>query len=153
LLWNEKVAWKSLAEFQQDGYQWLMDQGYLTVEDGYVLLKNEKEILVFRELYENEVISYWHYSEDSRAVIDKLYEQGCLEFGCSLLSNPEIDYFNYYLNKLEFTNGADLRNKYAHGSHHYGEETMKSDYYRLLILLALLEWKIIDDIILTESNR
>ena len=98
-------------------------------------------------MYNNGVIAYWHMPTNLQSIIDKLAIEGKIEFVSSLFSRDEADYFNYYLNN-KFSNGQELRNKYAHGTHITDIPMIKEDYYRLLILMILMLWKIIDDILL-----
>jgi hypothetical protein len=71
-------------------------------------------ILILKDLNTNEVISYWKYSESGRKIIDDLEKKNVIEFESSLFSRPEQEYINYTLNKSQFNNGLDLRNKYSH---------------------------------------
>ena len=64
----------------------------------------------------------------------------------SLLSKPEQDYFNYFLNKSAFTNGPDLRNKYSHTQPHIREDkNHQRNYFIALRLLIVLIIKINDE--------
>mgnify|MGYP003502931097 FL=1 len=75
-------------------------------------------------------------------------------FESSLFSKQEQSYFNYYLNKSEFTNGKDLRNKYAHGSQadptNLNEHTYAYFTYLKLFVLVLL--KMDDDLKIWKLN-
>ena len=72
------------------------------------------------------------------------------------MSRPEADYFNYYLNKSEFNNGLDLRNRYIHGtqpSNDSSEEIHKYNYMIFLKLFILLIIKINDDLCINDSEQ
>lgn len=71
-------------------------------------------------------------------------------FESSLFSKPEQDYFNFFLNKKEFTNGYDLRNKYLHGTQANPEDIQQHEdaYFIYLKLIVLLLLKIEDDLII-----
>lgn len=146
LLTNENIKLKDLESYQLPFYQQLMDEQYLVIEDDCVRINKGHELAIFKELCDNEVISYNHLSSSFKTVVDNLHSIGQVEFGNTLFSKSEISYLNYSLNKSEYTNGRDLRNKYAHGTHHTDQNIIENDYYWILILLILLEWKIIDDI-------
>ena len=60
----------------------------------------------------------------------------------SLFSKPEQDYLNYELNKSSFSNGLDLRNKYAHSTYPEDEKIQFVDYIRLLKIMILVITKI-----------
>ena len=51
-------------------------------------------------------------------------------------------YLNYILNKADFSNGLDLRNKYLHGSYTHDEEEQENDYDQMLLVIALVIMKI-----------
>ncbi len=99
-------------------------------------------------MYLYETISYWNFSEEYRAVIDSMETDGFLTFENTLFSESERKYLNYYLNKSEFTNGMDLRNKYAHGTNSQSVEEHTNDYYLLLKILVLILMKIEDDLLI-----
>jgi hypothetical protein len=65
----------------------------------------------------------------------------------------EQSYFNYFLNKREFTNGLDMRNSYLHGTQTNPEEIQEHEYayYSYLKLLTLILLKIEDDLLFTCS--
>ena len=74
-------------------------------------------------------------------------------FGSSLFSKPEQAYFNYSLNKREFTNGLDLRNSYLHGTQANPDETHKHEYayFTYMKLLVLTMLKIDDDLQIAKA--
>ena len=67
-------------------------------------------------------------------------------------SIPEQSYFNYFLNKSEFTNGLDLRNSYLHGTQANPGDVQIHEYayFTYLKLLFLVLLKIEDDLILSK---
>jgi hypothetical protein len=103
-------------------------------------------------LHKDEVISYWHFPLGIRTVIDKMEDEGLIYFGKTLFSEPEQKYFNFYLNKSDFTDGLDLRNKYLHGTNSDSDEEHQNSYliYLKLFILALL--KIVNDLALAKST-
>ena len=78
----------------------------------------------------------------------KMKEENIIFFKNSLFAKPEQSYFNYLLNKSEFTNGWDLRNSYLHGTQASPDETQKHEqaYFTYLKLLFLIMLKIEDDL-------
>ena len=42
--------------------------------------------------------------------------KGWLGRRASLMTGAESDYFNYFLNRVGFSNGPNLRNRYLHGA-------------------------------------
>lgn len=59
----------------------------------------------------------------------------------------EAQYYNYWLNRAEFNNGWDLRNKYIHGIQQTtdDDDEHKRNYLLFLRLFVLLVIKINDE--------
>ena len=81
--------------------------------------------------------------------------EGLIYFEDTLFSKPEQSYFNFILNKSEFTNGWDLRNKYLHGIQANPEETEKHKevYLKYLNLIVLALLKIEDDLMIHFATK
>lgn len=117
LITNENVKKESIADYEYNSLKKLMDDGYIFIDDnGYIKFSNNIQILILKDIKENDVISYWKLNKNQRIEIDKLVKKGLLRFESTLFSNPEQDYLNYCLNKSEFINSLDLRNMYSHGT-------------------------------------
>lgn len=70
---------------------------------------------------------------------------------CSgLLSEPEYRYIDYVLNKREYSNGLDLRNKYIHDSISVDENRQSQDYAILMKIMIILIIKINEEFCLRE---
>ncbi|OOC56482.1 MULTISPECIES: hypothetical protein [Nocardiopsis] len=147
LLINHEVSYDDFADYQKDSVDYLIDQEVLKNNGQRIVFANCRQLLVLRDVVDDEVASYYHYSTKSRAAIDELVEREWLVRRESLLSEAEASYFNYYLNKAEFTNGPDLRNKYMHGSNvdAANEQEHFSTYISALKLLIALVIKINDE--------
>ncbi len=76
-----------------------------------------------------------------------------VKFENTLFTIEERKYLNYYLNKKEFSNGMDLRNKYLHGTNSSSEDEQQNDYQILLKLIILIIYKIKDDLNLYETEQ
>jgi hypothetical protein len=148
LLCNEKLKLDNYHSYYISQVNWLIDHRYLSIdENGYVDFNNMHLIMILKDLFYNEVISYWKYPEYRRKIIDDLEKKSIVEFESSLFSRPEQDYINYFLNKSQFNNGLDLRNKYSHtqlGSCN-DEKIHKQNYMIFLRIFILIIIKINDD--------
>lgn len=94
---------------------------------------------------------------DSQILINEvqnLEAKGYIRYGSTLLSESEVSLFNYYLNRVEFKNGLDLRNEYAHGVQQTSknEEEHKNNYFLFLRLFFLFVIKINDDFCLKAEQ-
>ena len=68
--------------------------------------------------------------------------EGDISYTETLFSRPEQDYLNYVLNKSEFSNGLDLRNRYSHDTCSLDEKVQRQDYLELLKIMVLIIIKI-----------
>lgn len=147
LLVNEEPLFHNLKDYEKRRFDELISNDYLYVDkNGILRIKDNLEISILYDLYQNNVISYWHLGKELRLKIDDMINNNRIYSTNTLFTVKETEFFNYFLNK-SFSNGEDLRNKYMHGSHDYDEQTMICDYNRLLILFILVLYKIIDDLI------
>jgi len=148
LLLKEDVKAEQFENYQLEAIRNLIDQGYLYITDqGFIKLKKIIFVIILGNLYQKEVLSYWNYPIQFREVIDEMVNDGFLTLENKLFTRNELKYLNFYLNKKEFTNGLDLRNKYLHGSNSSSEKTQQEDYFSLLKILILVLIKIQDDLV------
>lgn len=134
-----KIHISDYPEWAQGDIQWLQGRGDITIDkQGFIRLRKSRVILL-KDLNDNEVIctSYWN-----KDIIEQLISSGDIRYGSSLFSEPEQKYFNYMLNKSEFSNGLDLRNKYIHGSNTLDEQQHEMDYLIILKLMIIVIIKI-----------
>ena len=70
----------------------------------------------------------------------------------TLFSQPEIDYLNYMLNRSEYCNGLEIRNRYVHGIQQVSndEEEHMHNCFILLKLFVLLAIKVNDEFYLRD---
>lgn len=101
LITNEEIY---LSDYKNTSdIRWLIDNDFLTEKDGQIFLKDINSIKILKDLYENEFINLCYSLQSDKKLIKILCEKGYLEYSKNiLLSKPEADYFNYYLNKTSF---------------------------------------------------
>jgi len=154
LLIKEDVRLSDFRNYQRPEIEKFIEDGYLTEnQEGFVKVLKALELYIIGMLYKDEVISYWPFPLVIRNVIDQMHEEGMIHFGKTLFSEPEQKYFNYYLNKSDFTDGLDLRNRYLHGTNSDSDEEHQNSYliYLKLFILALL--KIVNDLAIDGSIK
>lgn len=152
LLTNENVKLEHFANYQKDTIVSLIKDSYLKIDYKKNIILN-KDLLIFLigEIHKNDVISYWNYPKIVRECLDELVSKDLMKEENTLFTCLERKYLNFYLNKKEFTNGHDLRNKYLHGTNSFSEDEHKLDYYKLLKIIILTLLKIEDDITLVKE--
>jgi len=154
LLANEQVRFSNYEEHHKPQLNFLIDNGFLSIDSNdFIQISNPVRVIILKDLYINEVASYYHYTTDFRQEAKQMETEHIVSFESSLLSKPEQAYFNYFLNKSEFSNGMDLRNSYLHGTQASPDEIQKHEYayftYLKLLFLAML--KIEDDLAISKA--
>lgn len=153
LIQEEQVQYSDFAEYQLQEIDSLIENGLLAVDNsGSIAFADILKIIIFGDLYFNEVISYWHQSLKYREKLDDLINSGVLKCESSLFAKKEQDYLDFYLNRTKFTNGYDLRNRYVHGTHSNNKQQHEMDYNTLLKIIVIIVIKINDDLCLGEDN-
>jgi len=156
LLVNEQVYFANYEEHQKTELNYLIEKGFISIDgSGFIQVTNVKRLLILKDLFDNEVASFYHYPTDFQNEAKQMESENIILFGSSLFSKPEQSYFNYFLNKSEFTNGLDLRNSYLHGTQATPDETQKHEYayFTYLKLLFLTMLKIEDDLIISKVTK
>lgn len=120
------------------GIQFLFDKGIVVENKSGILEIDVETVRILKDLYDHEVICVAHLKDN--AVLKNLISDNKVCIENTLLSKPEQNYINYVLNRREFTNGIDLRNRYIHGTN--PEEERLEDYYRCLLIMLLIVIKI-----------
>jgi len=151
LLSHEHVQYENYADYQKNHLKYLIDKNQIFVDkSGQIQFVNPSRILILNDLYTNSVASYYRYTNSFQKEVLQMEKENIVFFESSLFSKPEQDYFNFFLNKKEFTNGYDLRNKYLHGTQANPEDIQQHEdaYFIYLKLIVLLLLKIEDDLII-----
>lgn len=150
LLLHENIRLSDYEDYNKQDIDYLLKKNYIYIDSNrFIKISNNKLITILKDLHDNEVINYWKYPILYRNEIDKLIDKKIVEAESSLLSRPEQDYFNYYLNKSSFNNSLDLRNMYVHGTQFNDdndESVHYTNYITFLKLFILIIIKINDDL-------
>jgi hypothetical protein len=156
LLCDEKFKLNEYPDYCVSKINWLVDHKYLSIDgEEYIIFSDKFLIMILKDLYFNEVISYWKYSESGRKIIDEFEKKNTIEFDGSLFSRPEQDYINYFLNKSQFNDGLDLRNKYGHTQPNSDDdERIHNQNYMIFLRLFILSViKINDDFCTSDEIK
>lgn len=150
LLMNEDVKFADFRKFQQSNVKWLMEHDVVKENSDGFLEMNIAKAFILKDLYDHDVICLQYYDSDFESIIDEWKKEGDLRLADSLFSEPEQNYLNYQLNKASYSNGLDLRNKYAHSTYSEDETTQSLDYIKLLRIMILIITKINEEFCLRE---
>lgn len=151
LMMHENVSFSDFREHQQENVQWLIEHDIVKENsDGYLEL-NISKVFILKDLYEHDVICPQYFDGELKNIIDEWCRNGDLKLADSLFSEPEQDYLNYELNKSSYSNGLDLRNKYAHSTYPVDEKVQFMDYIILLKIMILVITKINEEFCLREQ--
>lgn len=118
---------------------------------------SREQISVLKDLFTYDAVSYHRYSMKEKDVIERMVKKRWLYLKSSLLTKPEASYLNYMLNKEEFGNGPELRNKYIHAAISKEDRSNEDKHYQAYIkalrILICLILKIDDDLYLSKKSR
>ena len=156
LLYNEKIYLSDYREHNIPTIRWLEENDLISIDDsGLIHLGNIYRIAIIKDLFDIGVISKWHFDPNAFPVIQEWIDAGMLIEKSSLLTQQEVNYFDYILNNAEYDNGLQLRNKYAHGNQLAitDENEHKKNYYYFLRIFTILAIKINDDFSLREQQN
>lgn len=142
ILLSEEMTRKDFESYQQNNLNWLIARGAVIEGHGGVLKPNRIRIGILLDLYSNEVVCPPYFGTQITNCVDSLIASNDLCYESTLFSKSEQDYLNYMLNKAEFSNGLDLRNKYIHDTCSLDEKTQMQDYFELLKIMVLIVIKI-----------
>lgn len=151
LLIGENVTISDFYEHQKQNIFWLIKRNIITEDtDGYLKL-NVSAVFILKDLYDHDVICPSYYDGELKGITGEWCKNGKLRLSNRLFSEPEQDYLNYELNKSTYSNGLDLRNKYAHSTYPEDERVQFTDYIRLLKIMILVVTKINEEFCLKEK--
>lgn len=148
LLLNETVYTSDYCDEELPAFEHIASFDLILIDaDGKISLNDKVKLGILRDLFKNDVISQWHYSSYARECITDWLKMGILRSESSLFSKPEVDYLNYLLNRADYNNGLEIRNKYIHGIQqvNLSEDEHRKNYLTLLRLFVLLAIKVNDE--------
>ena len=152
LLSSENLTKNDFYEYQHQDIEWLISRKSIIIDKSGFLKPNIERIVFLKDLYDNEVSCY-QYNKKRETTILQLLNSKDLKFENSLFTIPEQQYLNFILNRAEFGNGLDLRNKYVHGTYSLNINRQESDYIELLKIMILIIIKINEEFCLKFPEK
>ena len=156
ILVKEETNRDDYEEYQLHDIDWLIDRRCVEVSKEGFFTPVTSKYWILRDLYDHDVICLYKIrNRDCNLDSDLQYmiDNRDLKVESTLFSKPETDFLNYELNKAEFSNSLDLRNKYAHSTYPKNEDEQKHDYMELLKIMILIITKINDEFCETYPER
>ncbi len=150
-LLNKKMCLTDFALYQEKPIYFLIEHGYVLRDETDNLQINKIKCAILKDAYENEVLCP-QWVPTWMDEIDRMCSSGDLCYGSTLFSIPEAKYLNYMLNRSEFSNGLDLRNKYIHSTYLSDDNIVMMDYMRLLKIMVLVIGKINEEFCLRDMQ-
>lgn len=138
LLRNHEVKYSDFHDYQKHSLDELIKWSILRKASKRLIFRSDRQMLVLKNLFQVEALSYYHYSEEGKTEIDTMVSNGWLVMKDSLLTEPEAKYFSYYLNQQDSSNGHDLRNIYLHGSMSSTDKADENKHYQTYIVALRL---------------
>ncbi len=149
LLCHEEVYLDDYHRFKFD-VTWLQENGFLQIENGRKIKMHAGRVMTLKQLYEHGTLRTT-YLYKLRESVKWMEKHDMIEYGSTLFSKPEQDYLNYLMNRSEFINGLELRNRYLHGTQSHNENEHELNYSIFLSVLALIIIKINEEFCLSEE--
>lgn len=155
LLIRNHVSYRDFADHQKAIIDHLIGLEVLHDTGTRVRIADAQQFMILKSLFAVQAASYVHLPVSSRSLIDAMLKKGWVYRDSSLLTGAEASYFNFHLNKAEFSNGPELRNKYLHGTqaHADTDDAHFGPYITALKLLIALVIKMNDDFCLDAVER
>lgn len=145
----DKLYLDDIEDYQKSSLDWLVEHDFVKVnDDNEIVLVNRNRTLLYYNIHVNGVVVTSKLPDKLKLEVENLLNEGALVAENTLLTRQESNHIDYYLNKSNFINGYDLRNKYLHGtsSGPDNENEHYVNYLHALRLLITIMIKINDDL-------
>lgn len=140
ILYSWEVKITDYPEYKMNDLRWLEKRGTIRIDVNGKIHGIDSRVRLLKDLYTHDVVCMTYYKDKSE--IEKLVLSGELRYGNTLFSIPEQNYLNYMLNKSEYSNGKDLRNRYIHSTYPIDVRQQEQDYMIMLKIMAVIIIKI-----------
>ncbi len=145
---RQNLVQDDFYDFQQREIDRLINLGLLSLDKDSFLKPTFASSLLKKTWLEGALTPY-RLPNEVCIEINRLVDEGCLQYSKSLFASREADYMNFMFNNRHFSNSQALRNKYDHASgaiDDLNDPTYINDYYLLLNLLICITLKINDEL-------
>lgn len=147
LIMSEEMKRSDFFEYQLPSIDWLIEKEVLYVDDNDILRLNREYIAILADMYNHDVVCVQYYGK-YKTILTEMKDSNDIRMERTLFSVPETNYLNYMLNRSEYSNGKDLRNKYIHSTYPMEEDVQMQDYMDLLKIMIIIIGKINEEFLL-----
>ena len=147
LIMSEEMRRSDFFEYQLPAIDWLIEKNVVYVDDNEVLRLNRKYIVILADMYKHDVACVQYYGK-YKTILTEMKDSNDIRMESTLFSVPETNYLNYMLNRSEYSNGKDLRNKYIHSTYPMEEDVQMQDYMDLLKIMIIIIVKVNEEFLL-----
>ena len=147
LIMSEEMRRSDFFEYQLPAIDWLIEKNVVYVDDNEVLRLNRKYIVILADMYKHDVACVQYYGK-YKTILTEMKDSNDIRMESTLFSVPETNYLNYMLNRSEYSNGKDLRNKYIHSTYPMEEDVQMQDYMDLLKIMIIIIGKVNEEFLL-----
>ena len=147
LIMSEEMRRSDFFEYQLPSIDWLIEKNVVYVDDNDVLRLNREYVAILADMYKHDVVCVQYYGK-YKSVLTEMKDSNDIRTESTLFSVPETNYLNYMLNRSEYSNGKDLRNKYIHSTYPMEEDVQMQDYMDLLKIMIIIISKINEEFLL-----
>ncbi|MGO5052395.1 hypothetical protein ACTQ6A_07715 [Lachnospiraceae bacterium LCP25S3_G4] len=147
LIMSEEMRRSDFFEYQLPSIVWLIEKNVLYVDGNDVLKLNREYIAILADMYKHDAVCVQYYGK-YKTILAEMKDSNDIRMGSTLFSVPETNYLNYMLNRSEYSNGKDLRNKYIHSTYPLKEDVQMQDYMDLLKIMIIIIGKINEEFLL-----
>ncbi len=147
LIMSEEMKRSDFFEHQLPSIDWLIEKNVVYVDDNDVLRLNREYITILADMYKHDVVCVQYYGK-YKTILTEMKDSNHIRMESTLFSVPETNYLNYMLNRSEYSNGKDLRNKYIHSTYPMEEDVQMQDYMDLLKIMIVIIGKINEEFLL-----
>ena len=147
LIMSEEMRRSDFFEYQLPSIDWLIGKNVVYVDNNDVLRLNREYVAILADMYKHDVVCVQYYGK-YKSVLTEMKDSNDIRTESTLFSVPETNYLNYMLNRSEYSNGKDLRNKYIHSTYPMDEDVQMQDYMDLLKIMIIIIGKINEEFLL-----
>ena len=152
LIIKQSLRLTDFHDYQKPRINYLINHGVVTTrKDDTLKFESVNELYVYKKLFTDGVIGYYHINPQIQKAINTMQATGRVVFGDTLFAEQESDYLNFVLNNSQFDNSWAIRNSYQHGTPSYkNEDRYLFDYYTALLVLINYVVKVNDELSLRK---